>query len=47
MGGGTIFSALAGANIPAMIVAMVEGKKVTPPKISEITVLRYFEEIVA
>lgn len=46
MGGGTIFSALAGANIPAMIVAMVEGEKISPPNISEITVLRYFEEIV-
>lgn len=46
MGGGTIFSALAGANIPAIIVAMVEGEKISAPKISEITVLRYFEEIV-
>lgn len=46
MGGGTIFAALAGANLPAMIIAMVEGKKISPPDISEITVVRYFEEVV-
>lgn len=46
MGGGTIFSALAGANLPAMIVEMVEGKPISVPSVSEITVLRYFEEIV-
>ena len=46
MGGGTIFSTLAGANLPAMIVALVEGKNISVPNISEITVLRYFEEIV-
>ena len=45
MGGGTIFSALAGANLPAMIVDLVEGK-VAIPDFSEITVLRYFEEII-
>ena len=46
LGGGTIFTALAGANFPAMILDMVKGKKVEPPVISEITVVRYFEEIV-
>ena len=46
MGGGTIFAALAGANIPAMIVEMVRGNKIAIPKFSEITVVRYFEEIV-
>jgi carbamoyl-phosphate synthase large subunit len=46
LGGGTIFSALAGANLPAMVVAMAEGKEIVMPDISEITVLRYFEEIV-
>lgn len=45
MGGGTIFSALAGANLPAMIVDMVQGKVVIPD-FSEITVVRYFEEII-
>jgi carbamoyl-phosphate synthase large subunit len=46
MGGGTIFAALAGANFPAMILDMVKGKKLKIPKISEITVVRYFEEII-
>jgi carbamoyl-phosphate synthase large subunit len=46
MGGGTIFTALAGANFPAMILDMVNGKKLKIPKISEITIVRYFEEIV-
>lgn len=46
LGGGTIFATLAGANFPAMIIDMVEGKPLVIPKISEITVLRYFEEIV-
>ena len=45
MGGGTIFSALAGANLPAMIVEMVRGNVVVP-EFSEITVVRYFEEII-
>lgn len=46
LGGGTIFTTLAGANFPAMILDMVKGKKLKIPKISEITVVRYFEEIV-
>lgn len=46
LGGGTIFTALAGANFPAMILDMVLGKRINIPKISEITVVRYFEEIV-
>ena len=46
LGGGTIFSTLAGANIPAMIVDMVDGKEILPPKISRISVVRYYEEIV-
>lgn len=46
MGGGTIFSTLAGANLPALIVALAEGKKISVPNVSEITILRYFEEIV-
>jgi len=46
MGGGTIFAALAGANFPAMILDMVNGKKLKIPKISEVTVIRYYEEIV-
>lgn len=46
LGGGTIFSTLAGANIPALIVDLVNDNKISIPKISEITVIRYFEEIV-
>ena len=46
MGGGTFFTTLAGANFPAMILDMVKGKKLKIPKISEITIVRYFEEIV-
>ena len=46
MGGGTIFTALAGANFPAMILDMVKGKKLKIPIISEITIVRYFEEII-
>jgi carbamoyl-phosphate synthase large subunit len=46
LGGGTIFSTLAGANIPALILDLIDGKKISAPKISEITVIRYFEEIV-
>ena len=46
LGGGTIFTTLAGANFPKMIVDIIEGKKITIPKVSEITILRYFEEII-
>lgn len=46
LGGGTIFSTLAGANFPKMIIDMVEGRSVRIPTISEVTILRYFEEIV-
>jgi carbamoyl-phosphate synthase large subunit len=46
LGGGTIFSTLAGANIPSMILDMLSETPIDPPRVSEITVLRYFEEIV-
>lgn len=46
LGGGTIFTTLAGANIPKLILDLVEGKEISIPKISEVTVIRYFEEIV-
>jgi carbamoyl-phosphate synthase large subunit len=46
LGGGTIFSTLAGANFPKMILDLLEGIEVKPPKVSEITVVRYYEEIV-
>jgi carbamoyl-phosphate synthase large subunit len=46
LGGGTIFTTLAGANMPELILDLVEGKEISIPKISEVTVIRYFEEIV-
>jgi carbamoyl-phosphate synthase large subunit len=46
LGGGTIITALAGANFPILILDMIKGKQIQIPKISEITVVRYFEEIV-
>lgn len=47
LGGGTIFTTLAGANFPAMILDMVAGKEISSiPKVSGITIIRYFEEIV-
>jgi carbamoyl-phosphate synthase large subunit len=45
-GGGTIFTTLAGANFPAMLLEMISNNNLIIPKVSEITVLRYFEEIV-
>lgn len=46
LGGGTIFSTLAGANIPSLILEMLSGTYIDPPRVSEITVVRYYEEIV-
>lgn len=46
MGGGTIFTTLAGANFPMMLIDMVEDKQVKMPEVNEITVIRYYEEIV-
>jgi len=46
LGGGTIFTTLAGANFPKMIIDIVEGRSIKIPTISEITILRYFEEII-
>jgi len=48
LGGGTIFTTLAGANFPAMLLEMIsdDNNNLIIPKVSEITILRYFEEIV-
>jgi carbamoyl-phosphate synthase large subunit len=46
LGGGTFFSTLAGANFPYLILEIVCNNKIILPKISEITILRYYEEIV-
>jgi carbamoyl-phosphate synthase large subunit len=45
-GGGTIFTTLAGANFPAMLLELVSNNNLIIPEVSEITVVRYFEEIV-
>src|SRR5215207_985000 len=48
-GGGTIFTTLAGANFPAMLLELVSNNnnnKLIIPQVSEITVVRYYEEIV-
>lgn len=45
LGGGTYFTTLAGVNIPKLMLQSLEGEAVAPtPK--EITVVRYFEEVV-
>jgi carbamoyl-phosphate synthase large subunit len=46
LGGGTIFSTLAGVNFPILIMDIVEGKEIDIPKFSEVTIIRYYEEIV-
>jgi len=46
MGGGTIFATLAGVNFPALILDMMEEKQIIKPSFSEITIIRYFEEII-
>jgi carbamoyl-phosphate synthase large subunit len=45
-GGGTFFTTLAGANFPAMLLELISNNKLIIPNVSEITVLRYFEEII-
>jgi len=46
MGGGTIFAALAGVNMAALSLALAAGRPLPPLRFSEITVVRYFEELV-
>jgi carbamoyl-phosphate synthase large subunit len=46
MGGGTIFAALAGVNFPSLILDLVREKEILKPSFSEVTIIRYFEEIV-
>jgi carbamoyl-phosphate synthase large subunit len=46
MGGGTIFATLAGVNFPALVLDMVNEKEIIKPSFSEVTIIRYFEEIV-
>ena len=46
MGGGTVFTTLAGVNFPKIILDMVDGQEIVIPKVKEITIVRYFEELI-
>lgn len=46
LGGGTIFTTLAGVNFPSLILDIAGGKEPDIPNFSEVTVIRYYEEIV-
>ncbi len=46
MGGGTIFTTLAGVNFPMVLLALVRGEKVEISPFRELTVVRYYEEMV-
>lgn len=46
MGGTTIISVLAGVNIPEILIRLCEGEKPKIPQPKEITITRYFEDIV-
>ncbi len=46
MGGGTIFSTLAGVNFATLLVDMASGRSVDISPFHELTILRYYEEIV-
>ena len=45
-GGGTYFASLAGINFVEMILKLIDGKNINPPYPKEITVLRYYNEVV-
>jgi len=46
MGGGTIMATYAGVSFPECIVRMVNDEMVEIPKIKEITMVRYYEEVI-
>jgi len=46
MGGGTIMTTYAGVNFPELIIKMVNEEKIKIPKIKEITMVRYYEEVI-
>jgi carbamoyl-phosphate synthase large subunit len=46
IGGGMMFTTLAGVNIPALLLDLIAGVAVKAPNWREVTVLRYYEEIV-
>ena len=46
IGGGMMFTTLAGVNIPKLLLDLIAGVDITVPDWPEVTVLRYYEEIV-
>ena len=46
LGGASIFATLAGVNLPLLLVRLACGERVEVPPFREVTVLRYFEEVV-
>ena len=46
MGGGTIMTTYAGVNFPEFIIKMANGDKIEIPEIKEITMVRYYEEVI-
>jgi carbamoyl-phosphate synthase large subunit len=46
IGGGMMFTTLAGVNIPKLLLDLIAGADIAPPDRREVTVLRYYEEIV-
>jgi carbamoyl-phosphate synthase large subunit len=46
IGGGSIFTTLAGVNIPKLVIDLIDGMQIAHPTPKEILVLRYYEEVV-
>jgi len=46
IGGGSIFTTLAGVNIPMLLLRLIAGMELAPQEAKEIIVLRYYEEVV-
>ena len=46
IGGGMMFTTLAGVNIPKLLLELIAGEDVTVPERRELTILRYYEEII-
>lgn len=46
MGGGTIMATYAGLNFPELIIKIANGEKIEIPEIKEITMVRYYEEVI-
>jgi carbamoyl-phosphate synthase large subunit len=46
IGGGSMFTTLAGVNIPMLLLDLVNGTELAVPEPREIVVLRYYEEVV-